>query len=546
MRNNIPGYFFCLLLAWREPAWYSNKVERFPIKFGRYELLELLATGGMAEIYRAQLRSAEGTTKELVIKRVLPHLTQNRQFIEMFIDEARISLPLTHGNIVQVFEFGQEGDDYFLAMEYVRGRNLETIIDRLRERNEVMPVQVALYIAVEVAKGLDYAHRFRDSRDLPTGIIHRDISPQNILVGFHGEIKLTDFGIAKARSRIHATSQGIIRGKAAYLSPEQAECQELDGRSDQFSLGVVLFELLTGRRAFEGINEIDTLQRVRSAETPPPSRLRLEIKPDLDQVVQRMLARDRASRFDTCGNLHLELARILREIDPTFSDTALAEWMRQLFEQELDSSTNKGNVGEQLREQLGKHQPDLDQTQLSTGEILNLGTLELRPNPPRQKRNVLWLMPLGLALMLALVAIGLALKEPDSVANTDAGLDIGGGGAAGASEKSGAQAETDGTPGNGGAPATEPIVVPPPTETNSGTTSASRPQLGYLNLNASPWALVDIDGLKLQKETPLFKVPVRPGKHRLHFFNPELKIERVVWITVRSGQAQTVTVKLTE
>ncbi len=532
-------------------------MENFPIKFGRYDLLELLATGGMAHIYRAQLRSAEGTSKELVIKRVLPHLAQNREFIAMFIDEARISLPLTHGNIVQVFEFGQEGDDYFLAMEYVRGSNLQTVIDRLRERNELMPIPVALYIAAEVAKGLDYAHRFRDSSDRPTGIIHRDVSPQNILVGFHGEIKLTDFGIAKAHSRIHETSQGIIRGKAAYLSPEQAACGELDGRSDQFSLGAVLFELLTGRRAFEGVNEIDTLQRVRTAETPPPSRVRSEISAELDQVVQRMLASDRASRFDTCGSLQMVLTGILHESEPAFSYAMFADWMRTVFGPEFDLPARRWSVGDQLREQLGKNRQDDIRTGLSTGEILKLGTLELHTAPPRPRRNVLWLMPLGLALIIVSVAIGIALRGSESAQDIDAGLksDVRNeiikkinedAASKTGSNDNGILKAPDGSNEAGSAP-TASTIQPVATPHNGGVVNRDpRPRLGYLNLNASPWALVEVDGLRLEKETPLFKVPVRPGKHRLRFFNPELKIERVILVTVRSGQLQTVTVKLTE
>ena len=217
---------------------YSAFVENLPRKFGRYELLELIATGGMAQIYLARLVANMGDgalvgspSKELVIKRILPHLVENRDFIDMFFDEATITLPLNHGNIVQVFEFGQVGQDYFLAMEYVRGRNLETVLTRLQQTATPLPLSAALFIGAEVAKGLDYAHRFRDPHDQPAGIIHRDVSPQNLLVGYQGEVKLTDFGIAKARSRIRQTAQGIIRGKACYLSPEQAESRELGHRA---------------------------------------------------------------------------------------------------------------------------------------------------------------------------------------------------------------------------------------------------------------------------------------------------------------------------
>ena len=364
------------LERWPRSVLTLRLVETLPCKFGRYELLELIATGGMAHIFRARLTSAPGMTKELVIKRVLPHLVQNREFIDMFMDEARIAMPLTHGNVVQVFEFGQEGEETFLAMEYVRGRNLETVLRRVADAGTPMPLPLVLFIGAEVAKGLDYAHRFRDPHNRPSGIIHRDVSPQNVLVGFQGEVKLTDFGIAKARSKIHQTSQGIIRGKAAYLSPEQAECRDIDARSDQFSLGTVLYEMLCGLRPFEGDTEVATLQKVRQAAVEPPSQHRPEVPQAVDAAILRALARRPEQRFETCGALQVALSRALQQVAPEFTSAELADWMAARFAGEITHEIEARAARDRLLEQLGE-QDGARATGLSTGELLQMGTREI-------------------------------------------------------------------------------------------------------------------------------------------------------------------------
>jgi tRNA A-37 threonylcarbamoyl transferase component Bud32 len=500
----------------------------------------------MAHIFRARLRTAQDTAKELVIKRVLPHLVQNRDFIEMFIDEARISMPLNHGNIVQVYEFGQVGKDFFLAMEYVHGRNLETVLNRVRERGESVPIPVALYIASEVAKGLGYAHRFRDPHDRPTGIIHRDVSPQNILVGFQGGVKLTDFGIAKARSRIRQTGQGIIRGKACYLSPEQAECRDLDGRSDQFSLGAVLYEMLTGARAFEGENEVATLDLVRHAQVQAPSVFRPEVPPEVDGAVMKALSRDPGRRFEQAGMLQVVLSRALHTIAPDFTSVDLADWMRKHFSDDITREITQRTTKERMLERLARERADVDHSGLTTGEILQMGTLAIHSGKARPASRTRTVLVVSIIVLVLGTGFGLWAGWPAIRTMFD-----GKNGGATASVDGGAATQANIAP-------EEPQVATPSQDAGVATDEADavqvavvnsdRPKVrfGFLNLNSRPWALVDIDGKRLKKHTPIFRVKVRAGKHRLRFFNPKLKIGKTITVWVRPNRTKTVSVQLTE
>ena len=223
--------------------------------FGRYELLSKLASGGMAVTYRATMRGAAGVTKPVVIKQILPHLADDPAFVEMFIGEARVAAALTHGNIAQVFDFGEIDGQYFLAMEFVHGQPLSKVLRRAQRAGlPSMPVPLALYIASQICDGLDYAHRHLDEQGKPLGLVHRDVSPDNALISYEGQVKVIDFGIAKATSFAEArTSPGVVKGKYPYFSTEQAQGrQDLDARSDTFAVGVVLYEMLCGRRPYDG------------------------------------------------------------------------------------------------------------------------------------------------------------------------------------------------------------------------------------------------------------------------------------------------------
>jgi serine/threonine protein kinase len=217
-----------------------------PIPFGKYYLLERINVGGMAEVFKAKAFGVEGFERLLAVKRILPNIAEDEEFITMFIDEAKIAVQLQHANVAQIFDLGKVDDSYFIALEYVNGKDLRAIFDRGRQRGEVMSVPQACFVVMQVCEGLDYAHNKRDAQGHELHLVHRDISPQNVLIGFEGEIKLIDFGIAKAAGKASKTQAGILKGKFGYMSPEQVRGLPIDRRSDIFSVGIVLYELLTG------------------------------------------------------------------------------------------------------------------------------------------------------------------------------------------------------------------------------------------------------------------------------------------------------------
>ncbi len=244
-----------------------------PDRFGQYEILERIASGGMAELYRARRSGVEGFQKIVAIKKILPHLADNEGFIAMFADEAKLAAQLNHPNIVHIYDLGKiEAGGYFIAMEHVEGRDLRAILESARELGMPLPVPLAVYVASKVASALDYAHRRRDGDGRDLHIVHRDVSPQNILISYEGDIKLCDFGIAKAASKVSQTESGALKGKIQYMSPEQAWGKPIDRRSDLFSLGTVLYELLTEQKLFPGESDMTVLEKVRAAVAGGPFR----------------------------------------------------------------------------------------------------------------------------------------------------------------------------------------------------------------------------------------------------------------------------------
>ncbi|MBS2030210.1 MAG: protein kinase [Deltaproteobacteria bacterium] len=297
--------------------------------FGRYTLHALLGRGGMGEVFLATGPGVAGVEKRLAIKRLLPTLADDPGFVARFLDEARLVVQLCHGNIVPVFEAGQVGRDYFLAMELVDGLNLREVQRALRERSTLCPVPLAVLVAHEVARGLDYAHRKTAPDGTPLGIIHRDVSPQNVLLGYDGEVRLVDFGIAKATGRSQLTVTGGLLGKFGYMSPEQAMGYPLDGRSDLFALGAVLHELLTGAPLFDGATDPEVLRKVQDAVVAPPSLLRPDVPPELDALVLRLLARDPKDRFRNASEAEKQLGA-LRYLGTT-GPQELSELLRGLY-----------------------------------------------------------------------------------------------------------------------------------------------------------------------------------------------------------------------
>ena len=296
-----------------------------PKQFGKYYLLDKLAVGGMAEIYKAKTFGVDGFEKLLAIKRILPHCAADKEFITMLIDEAKLSVLLSHANIVQVFDLGKVGDDYFIAMEFINGINLRDIIYKCRDDEKKIPVDVSAYIVSEICKGLDYAHRKTDQGNQPLHIVHRDISPQNVLISYEGEVKIVDFGIAKAAMNISHTMAGILKGKIAYMSPEQAESSsKVTRESDVYSLGATLYHALTGRPPFEGASMVDILMAATMGERPPLTPLRPELAPQIDAWVVKSLAIEADERYSYVSSMWNDLIRIVQNSQGPSSEKARA------------------------------------------------------------------------------------------------------------------------------------------------------------------------------------------------------------------------------
>lgn len=310
----------------------ANKFERF----GKYILLEKLATGGMAEVFLCRKMGADGIGKFCAIKRILPQFADSPEFIDMFRDEAKIAINLNHSNIVSIHEFGVEKEQFFIVMDYVEGRNLRQILNKMKKGSSKFSIDQIVYIIKEVAAGLDHAHRCLDgSTGKPLNITHRDMSPQNVMVSFEGEIKIVDFGIAKAESQMETTRAGTLKGKFGYMSPEQAEGQPVDLRTDIFSLGIVLWELLANDRLFIANNEINTLRKIRDCQVPSLRKINPNIQAELDRITQKALARDRNLRYQTAAALHRDLSRFLNRQYPDFSPHDFSVFIKTIFADEI-------------------------------------------------------------------------------------------------------------------------------------------------------------------------------------------------------------------
>lgn len=293
----------------------------------RYEITDRIDVGGMAEVFLGKALTLEGYEKQVAIKRVLPQLAADPRFVNMFLDEARVSLALSHANIVSVFDVSRAGDTYFIVMEYVEGANLKTLMERARTSGHPFPTPVAVQIGVEVCKALAYAHERRDPEGRLLGIVHRDVSPPNILVSREGEVKVTDFGLAKAASQVESTDPGIVKGKYGYLSPEAASGDPVDGRSDIFALGIILWELLAGRRLFHGENDLETLQRVKEARIPPLAPLCADLHPELEAIIRRALLADPSRRYPSARELGTDLSRFLYAAGISVSSYDVAHYL---------------------------------------------------------------------------------------------------------------------------------------------------------------------------------------------------------------------------
>src|SRR4051794_27554403 len=323
-----------------------------PIQFGKYYLLDRINVGGMAEVWRAKAFGVEGFERLLAVKRILPNIAEDEEFITMFIDEAKIAVQLNHANIAQIFDLGKVDDSYFIALEFVHGKDLRGIYDRCKQKPVEgmpnMPIAQACFIIMKACEGLDYAHNKRDVQGKELHLVHRDVSPQNVLISYEGEVKLIDFGIAKAAGKMSKTQQGILKGKFGYMSPEQVRGLPLDRKSDIFSLGIVLYELLTGERLFIGESDFSTLEKVRNVEILPPSTYNRKIPDELERIVLKALAKDVEDRYQNGIDLHDDLQAFMYSAGEFYSRKDLASWMKRTWAQELESENAKQEAHRQF------------------------------------------------------------------------------------------------------------------------------------------------------------------------------------------------------
>lgn len=296
----------------------------------------------MAEVYLAKSTGATGLNKFFAIKRILPQFSKNEEFVSMFKEEANVAINLNHSNVVSIFDFGVEHSQFYLVMDYVEGRNLRQIINELKKNNRSFSIDQALFMVKETAAGLDHAHRCTDSKSgRPLNITHRDMSPQNIMVSFEGEVKVIDFGIAKAETEQEETKAGTLKGKFGYMSPEQAEGLQIDPRTDVFALGIVLWELLANDRLFTGSNEAAILRKVRDCQIPSIRKVNPTVPPELERIVMKALAKDRNVRYQTAANFHRDLNRFLNTQFPDFSPQDFSQFIRESFKTAYQEGRDK-------------------------------------------------------------------------------------------------------------------------------------------------------------------------------------------------------------
>ena len=382
-------------------------------RFGKYLLLSRIAQGGMAELYQAKLVGDEGFEKLIAIKKILPHLAEETNLVKSFIDEAKLAAFLQHPNIVQIYDFGSVNSTYYIAMEYLYGKDLKLITNRYKEMGLPISIENALYIATQVCAGLDYAHRLKDFQGNPLNIIHRDIGPHNIFITYDGQVKIIDFGIAKAAIQNTKTQDGSLKGKMAYMSPEQALGEHIDYRSDIFAMGILLYEMVTHKRMFEG-DAFSIFAKVREADYIPAGTVNKALPRELCGIIDKALAKDREQRYQSAEEMLADLEKYIHGLSISPSYRNLSKYMKELYREEAksefeairkitdaDSMTSLG-VDKTIRPQIDK-------------------TIVLAENdlPSKRKRRI----PLFASYVLILITVGFLVtlvfvKSPGPLFNT--------------------------------------------------------------------------------------------------------------------------------
>ncbi|MET0401174.1 MAG: serine/threonine-protein kinase, partial [Cystobacter sp.] len=395
-----------------------NQVQ--PSQLGKYRLLELIAKGGMGEVYKAQQEGPAGFSKTVVVKRILPHLTGGEHFVDMFLEEARLAARLSHPHVVQIFELGEQQGEYFIAMEYIQGPSLHGVRKRLRDLGQPFPFDIAAYVVAQALQGLHYAHELRDEAGRPLGIVHRDISPDNILVSRDGVVKVVDFGIAKAADASVQTQSGTLKGKLSYLSPEQVGGRPASPRSDIYATGVMLYQLLTNTLPFRAPSSAALLQQIVTAEPEAPRRHELDVPPELNDIVMKALRKHPHERFATAQEMSRALLEALEAGQRRIFPEDLGRFLQQLFEQ--DGSPRRFFVEPNARRVQPTPRPapvEEEQTAPMPGHVLTTSETLPIAAPRRRVAPLAWVGgALGVIALGGVVVLWPGKATPPSVTAT--------------------------------------------------------------------------------------------------------------------------------
>jgi serine/threonine-protein kinase len=508
----------------------SPDSERDPLlgqRIGRYAILKRLARGGMAEIFLAEAADLPSVRRIVVIKRMLPALSRDSAYAKMFLEEARILAALAHPNIVQVVEVGQDGADLFIAMEHVDGESLEAVVAACAAARETLPLGHAALIMSGVLAGLGYLHDKRDDAGQPLNLIHRDISPRNVLVTYEGAVKLIDFGIARPSNRLGATRGDRVRGTVPYMSPEQCRGHHLDRRSDLFSAGILLYELTVGRRLFDGEGEFDVFKQIVEGELPQPSVARAGFPSVLEPVVLRALAKAPAARFQTAAELLDALDGVMAALGLTPSARALRGFMHERFASQI-------SAWQRVQKAEGADRAQALTAVTATAEASVDGDAAPVVTPPRQRRRARVLVAgvLGAAVVGAAAAGWRALLPQPRHAAPALPTPL-------------PSTPTPTPPNSTPPPAPAPAVSAAPPATKPATAAPRRhadperspnsaDRSGELVVDAHPWCRVTIDGEPRGPTPVLVKLPA--GSHRVELVNDEYGIARTTFLTVEAGR----------
>lgn len=570
---------------------------------GKYKLLRRLGKGGMAEVFLAKQVGLDGFEKLVVVKRILPHLAALDDFVRMFMDEARTAADLRHPNVVNIFDIGEDAGTYYMAMEFLHGHDIRAIQRHSVKMNRPIPLGATLQIVLDAANGLYHAHTKADLSGAPLHIIHRDISPQNIITTYDGATKIVDFGIAKATTQTTETQSGVVKGKYTYMSPEQVGGKKLDHRTDQFALGIVTWELLTMRRLFKRENEMKTLAAITECSVPPPSRY-ADVPKSLDRIVQKALHKDRQRRFKNCQEFMVAIEDFLMEERVAHSPSRLGNFLTALFAEELKEEEARG-VGYSDQESLASVKIDATQAArrrprpteslraVSESDGIQVGapddlTVVSGPRPQTSRRGLMltailllvgagvaaafWFIPSGQdAAEVArevvirstprgatLIVDGQKSDETTPVVLRDVAaatphklvLSLEGYKTqeltrtfSGGNEQVGVDVEM--VPLAEASPAVEVSPKPDRTERPKKPRRPSRTRKaeeGKLSISVKPWAKVYVDG-KYYDTTPFPAFEIPAGKHRLKFVNTDLKKSQTKNVVVKSGKTATVRIQ---